>query len=83
MLAKEFIISELLEKIEKDIQHLSSQERAFLADRLLGTLPNDDISDIDEAWIKEAESRYLAYKNGKRAGIEAKDVFQKADKILK
>jgi hypothetical protein len=76
-------MSDLLNKIEKEIFKLNNQERAFLADRLLGSLESDSMSDIDEAWIAEAENRYKKYKKGERPGIDAKVVFDEADQILK
>ncbi|MDA8403845.1 MAG: addiction module protein [Desulfobacteraceae bacterium] len=76
-------MSNLLDKMEKDILKLNNQERAFLADRLLGLLDGDLISDIDKAWIVEAERRYHGYKNGERSGVDALDVFLEADRILK
>jgi putative addiction module component (TIGR02574 family) len=76
-------VSNLLKKIEHDALSLTSQERAFLADRLLSSLGDDVLTDIDAAWIEEAERRYQEYKEGKRPGISAQDVFAKADLILK
>ena len=58
------------------------QERAFLADRLLSSLDGDISNDIDSAWIAEAERRYTEYKDSKRKGIPAQDVFTYADRIL-
>lgn len=72
-----------LEKIQNAALNLSSQERAFLADRLLSSLGDDVLTDIDAAWIEEAERRYQEYKDGKRQGISAQDVFAKADLMLK
>lgn len=48
-------MSSLLEKIQNDALSLSRQERAFLADRLLSSLGNDVFSEVDVAWIEEAE----------------------------
>lgn len=63
---------------------LSRQERAFLADRLLSSLDGDNaLSDVDIAWITEAERRYNEYKDGKRKGIPAEKVFAEADRIFK
>ena len=76
-------MSNILDKIEKEIFKLNNQERAFLADRLLGSLENDAMTDVDEAWIAEAESRYQKYKKGERPGIDAQVVFGEADQILK
>jgi len=73
----------LLKKIERDALSLSQQERAFLADRLLSSLDGDALNDIDVAWIAEAECRYQEYKEGKRKGIPANEVFDEADRILK
>lgn len=73
----------LLEKIEHDALSLSRQERAFLADRLLSSLDDNSLSDIDAAWIAEAEQRYQEYQAGKRSGIEAQEVFAEADQMLK
>lgn len=76
-------MSNLLEKIQNDALSLSGQERAFLADRLLSSLGDDVVTEVDAAWIEEAERRYLEYKEGKRPGISAKDVFAEADSFLK
>ncbi len=72
-----------LEKVESEALSLSRQERAFLADRLLSSLDGDVLSDVDAAWIVEAEHRYQEYKEGKRQGIAAQDVFAEADQMLK
>jgi putative addiction module component (TIGR02574 family) len=76
-------MSDLLKKIEDEALSISSQERAFLADRLLSSLDEDVFTDIDVAWIAEAERRYQEYKEGKRPGIAAQKVFAEADRILK
>ena len=52
----------VLEKIEIEALNLTRQERAFLADRLLSSLDGDSLTDVDSAWIVEAERRYQEYK---------------------
>jgi len=76
-------MSNLLEKIQKDALSLSGKERAFLVDRLLSSLGDDVLTEVDAAWIEEAERRHQGYKQGKRPGISAKDVFAEADSFLK
>ena len=76
-------MSDLLKKIEDEVLSLSTQERAFLADRLLSSLGEDILADIDAAWIAEAERRYQEYKEGSRPGIVAQELFDEADRILK
>ncbi len=76
-------MSELLQRIENEALSLSTQERAFLAERLLSSLGENNLTDIDAAWIAEAERRYEEYKQGKRPGIPANQVFAEADRIIK
>lgn len=76
-------MSNALKKIENDALNLTSQERAFLADRLLSSLGEEVLTEVDQAWIEEAERRYQEYKDGKRPSISAHDVFAKADLMLK
>jgi putative addiction module component (TIGR02574 family) len=76
-------MSNLLKKIQNDAMSLSGQERAFLADRLLSSLGDDVLTEVDAAWIEEAERRYQEYKAGKRQGVSARDVFAEADSLLK
>ena len=72
----------VLEKVEQDALSLPP-ERAFLADRLLGSLVGEVLSDVDAAWVAEAERRYREHKEGKRTFILATDVFAEADQMLK
>ena len=76
-------MSAKLEKLEHEALSLSRQQRAFLADRLLSSLDGDVLNDVDTAWIAEAEYRYKEYKEGKRQGIAAQDLFAEADRMLK
>ncbi|MDL1969316.1 MAG: addiction module protein [Deltaproteobacteria bacterium] len=76
-------MSAKLEKLEHEALNLSRQQRAFLADRLLSSLDGDVLNDVDTAWIVEAEHRYNEYKEGKRQGIAAQDVFAEVDRMLK
>ena len=73
----------LLEKVEQEALNLPPEQRAFLADRLLGSLSGEVLSDVDAAWVAEAERRYQEYKKGKGAPIPAADVFEEADRLLK
>jgi hypothetical protein len=76
-------MSDLLKKIEDEALGLTNQERAFLADRLLSSLSEDTLTDVDAAWIVEAERRYKEFKEGNRTGIKAQEVFAEADRLLK
>jgi len=73
----------VLEKIEHDALSLPQDERAFLADRLLSSLGSEVLSDVDAAWVQEAERRYDEYKQGTRQPIPSSAVFAEADRMLK
>lgn len=76
-------MSALLEKLEHDVLSLPQQERAFLADRLLSSLGAETLSEVDAAWVGEAERRYQEYKDGKRRPVPASLVFAEADRLLR
>ena len=75
-------MSDLLKQLEDEVKSLSKQERAFLADRLLSSLDGDVLNDVEEAWIAEAERRYKEYKEGKRPGSTAEEVFAEVDRVF-
>ncbi len=75
-------MSDLLKKIENEALDLSVQERAFLADRLLSSLNESPLSDIDIAWLDEAERRYQEYQKGLRPGIPAHEVFSDDERLI-
>lgn len=54
---------------------LPSEERAALADRLLQSLDEDDQSEIDRLWAREAEDRLAAYDRGEIQAIPGEEVF--------
>lgn len=73
----------VLEKVEHDALSLPQNERAFLADRLLSSLGGEVVSDVEVAWVQEAERRYDEHKQGKRRPIPASVVFAEADRMLR
>ncbi len=50
---------------------------------LLSSLGDSPITDIEAAWVAEAERRYEGYKKVNRPGIPANQVFAEADLILR
>ena len=72
----------ILDKVENEVLSLPREERAFLADRLLSSLDGEVLTDVDVAWVAEAERRYTEYQKGKRQPVPAADVFADADRIL-
>jgi len=66
----------LLEIIEKEAQNLSRADRERLVADLLAGLDETPLSDIDQAWVDEAERRYDDWVAGRVKGIPAAKVFR-------
>jgi putative addiction module component (TIGR02574 family) len=64
-----------LKEVEKQALRLSPRDREILAEIILRSLEGESITEIDEAWVAEAEKRYQSYKNGKVEGIPGKHLF--------
>ncbi len=61
--------------VEKQALMLPPEAREILATRLLHSLGNAPLNDIDEAWIQEAERRYQNFRLGRTRGISGNHVF--------
>ncbi|MBI4027277.1 MAG: addiction module protein [Verrucomicrobia bacterium] len=61
----------LFQEIEQKAGQLSPEEREMLAERLLARADDIRLTDIDDAWIAEAERRYAAWKAGSTVAIPA------------
>jgi putative addiction module component (TIGR02574 family) len=68
-------MTELLEKIEREAQRLSRDERERLISNLVSGLYCKPLSEIDQAWIDEAERRYDDLVSGRIKGIPAKEAI--------
>jgi len=64
-----------LKEVEEQALRLSPRDREILAETILHSLEGESITEIDEAWVAEAEKRYQSYKKGKVQGIPGKQLF--------
>ncbi len=60
--------------VEKEALKLSESERAVLADRLLASISKTPTA-IREAWIREAEERMHAFRDGKISALDGPDAM--------
>jgi len=72
-----------LQEIEEQAMHLDQAERALLAEHLIASIDSGDDIDAEELWLKEAERRYQAYRNGHATASPADEVFLRAAQALK
>lgn len=59
--------------LEAEILKLPRSERAQLAERLISSL--DEESEIEQAWIEEADRRYSAYLKGSLSARPAEEAM--------
>lgn len=72
-----------VKELEEQALKLPEKDRATLAEQLIRSLDSNIDSDVEEAWLEEAERRYKAYLNGDVEAIDAEDVFRKARSEIK
>ncbi len=72
-----------LSEIEQEVMRLSAKDRASLMERLIGALDTEVEGDVEELWLREAEQRYEAYRQGQLKPKSANQVFEEASSKLK
>lgn len=65
----------LMQEIEQKANQLSPEERELLAERLLAAIGPAQLTEIDNAWIDEAERRYAAWKAGRTQAVAAEQAL--------
>lgn len=71
-----------LMEIERQAAHLPPKDREILAERLIQSLDEVPLTDVEEAWVKEAERRFTAWRRGERKGIPAARALRQIRKEL-
>ena len=69
------MIPQLIE-IERKANRLPIHEREELAERLIQSLDEVPLTEVETAWIQVAERRFDAYMKGERKGISASLAFK-------
>jgi len=68
--------------IERQASRLAAGEKEILAERFIPSLDNVPLPGVQEAWIKEAERRFAAYRRGERKAISAASALKQMRKGL-
>ena len=76
-------MSDLLKEISRRASALSPEERAQLAEVMLGSLHEGSSAEVDAAWDQELRSRIAAYERGESKLVPAKDVFDEARRLTR
>lgn len=75
-------MSALAEKLERQAQELSPRERERLAQRLLRDLRSEPLTEVEEAWVREAERRYRRWKRDRSRAVPAETALSEIRKEL-
>jgi len=67
-----------MQKIESEVLNLDIHSRAHLVGKLLLSLDEPSVSEIERLWLDEAERRLDDYRTGKVQGIPGNEVFKRA-----
>ena len=66
-----------IEKIEEEIRSLSAVEKVELLRSLIAELDAPADTDVERAWLEEAQRRHRELVEGKVKGIPGERVFEK------
>jgi putative addiction module component (TIGR02574 family) len=72
-----------LKQIEEEALHLSEEDRAELAQKLLLSLEVPSVEEIEEDWLVEAQRRAREIDEGIVQPIPANEVRKKAQALLR
>lgn len=75
-------MSKALLKIEREAVRLPVKDRELLAERLMRSVRREPLSQVEEAWVEEAERRFSAWRRGTRAGVPVERAFKQIRKDL-
>ncbi len=66
-------------ELEAEARHLTSAERADLAQRLFASLEDEEPAgsetEVEQAWLDEADRRYERYRAGETQAVPAADAL--------
>ena len=68
-------MSPQFKEIETQALLLPPEDREILVQVLVSSLEDIPLTEIDKAWIEEAEKRYQNFKMGKTQGIPGQQIF--------
>lgn len=75
-------MSPKLLEIQRKAVGLPAKDREMLAERLMRSVSRAPLTRVEEAWVKEAERRFAAWRRGEREGIPAEKTFKQIRRDL-
>ena len=68
-------MSPQLQQLEEQVLRLPQEDREVLADALLHSREQAPATEVDEAWIAEAERRFQGWRSGQSTAVPADEFF--------
>ena len=75
-------MSPKLLEIQRKAAGLPVKDREMLAERLMRSVNRVPLTQVEEAWVREAERRFSAWRRGEREGIPAEKAFKQIRRNL-
>ena len=72
-----------LAKVLRSVLSLDIRARATIAERLLASLEDLSEEEAERLWAEEAQRRLEAYRAGRAKAIEAEEVHEKAERLVR
>jgi putative addiction module component (TIGR02574 family) len=69
-------------EIQRKAVGLPVKDREILAEQLMRSVNRVPLTQVEEAWVKEAERRFAAWRRGEREGVPAEKAFKQIRKDL-
>jgi putative addiction module component (TIGR02574 family) len=75
-------MSPKLLEIQRKAAGLPAKDREMLAERLMRSVNRVPLTQVEEAWVKEAERRFRSWRHGEREGVLPEKAFKQIRKDL-
>lgn len=75
-------MSPKLLEIGREAVRLPVKDREVLAERLMQSVTREPLTQVEEAWVEEAEHRFSAWRRGTRTGVPVERAFKQIRKDL-
>ena len=76
-------MSALFDEVRKQVEILTTEEKAALAHLLIEELDSSGDTDVDQLWIAESQRRYEAYRRGDVQSLPGDEVMARARSRLR
>jgi putative addiction module component (TIGR02574 family) len=74
--------TEILDAKLMELLKLNPEERIYIAEQLMASVPEESITDVDRAWVKVAAARARDLKDGKVNAVSIDEAFARAERAL-